>query len=91
MTKEVYSIRDRRAAHQMLFTAFGEGEAVRIFKTQANNPNSMIHVYAEDYELYHLGSWDEMTGKITGLDLPEFVVSAINLKEITKHEVQNEE
>lgn len=40
-----------------------EGEAVRMFKDAANDPNTMVGKHPTDYRLYCIGIWDDESGQ----------------------------
>lgn len=57
------------------------GEAERSFKQLLDDPQSMVNKYPEDFDLYHLGEYDERTGKIFPLESPKHVLKASILKQ----------
>lgn len=80
--KKVFSIRDGKAeAYNQPWFALTPGEAERSFKRLVNDPQSTIYSFPEDYDLFLIGEFCERTGKIKGLDTPQHVVKAVNLKE----------
>lgn len=46
------------------------GEALRSFSTTAQDPKSQIGQYPKDFSLYHVGEYDDQTGKYTNLNQP---------------------
>jgi len=46
------------------------GMAVRAFGDDVVRPNSQIGVHPQDYDLYHVGAFDDATGEM--ISLPEF-------------------
>lgn len=58
------------------------GEAEREFHGAANNDQSKICIYPKDYDLWHIASFDDATGKITPLDSPVHIVAATQLKNL---------
>lgn len=46
------------------FFAPTEASAIRSFVTLANDVNSTVHMYPQDFSLYYLGSYDSETGTI---------------------------
>lgn len=46
------------------------GIAIRSFADEVNNPQSPMNKHPRDYDLYHLGEWDDETGQFTNNDLP---------------------
>lgn len=72
------------AVHDLKAESFGsvlffrtKGEAIRSFTDEVNRPESQVGKYASDYTLYALGEYDQSSGRVTGLNPVEPVVSAI--------------
>lgn len=76
MKIQVLSIRDRAAdayGQPMFFAALGK--ALRVFQDEINrraDDNSMYH-HPEDFDLYHLGEYDDNNGKFTNLEQPKMI------------------
>lgn len=49
--------------------------AVRSFTDEINNPDSELYKHNEDYDLFHLGEWDDSSAVFDVLVKPEFVVA----------------
>ncbi|AXL15285.1 nonstructural protein [Microviridae sp.] len=65
----VFSVRDSKAEfYAPPFYARTVGEAVRIFADTANNPESALNHHPVDFVLYHVGSFDQETGRFTAQD-----------------------
>ena len=65
------------------YTARTIEESIRSFADLLNNsPNSKMRDYAEDYSLYHIGDFDEDTGKIVALDQPYSISYAKDLLKV---------
>lgn len=49
------------------------GQAIRSFQDEINraDPNNEMHRHPEDYDLYHLGYWDDQTGEFHNIDKPK--------------------
>lgn len=69
MKRNICAVRDRQMA------AFGQpifvpttGIAIRSFADEINNPQSEMHKHPDDYDLYHLGTFDDDTGRFENLD-----------------------
>lgn len=56
------------------------GQAMREFLDQVNNPESTIGKHSEDYDLFVLGSLDEVHGVLLPLDSPERLIAGGNAK-----------
>lgn len=75
----MYSIRDSKGDfYDRIFLQLTHGEAERTFTTIANDPKTPIGQYPEDYDLYFLGEFDNVTGIITPV-VPQHVIKAINV------------
>lgn len=57
-----------------------QGEAERTFNQMVHDDRTMISKYPEDYDLYHLGSYCDNTGKFELLPAPKHIVKAMFLK-----------
>jgi len=68
---QVFSIRDAAmAAYNRPFFMPTVGSARRVFGDEVVKPNSDMAAHAADYELFHLGSFEEESGSFLLLDLP---------------------
>jgi len=91
---EMYSIKDNKVGtFNKPFSAVNKQDATRMLHTACNDPQVQLSMYPEDFDLYHVATFNEQTGHITGpvdnnnrYDGPLFIVSAISLKKI---EVKN--
>lgn len=79
---KIYSIKDEKT---QTYTTIFEAENEQIAKRQcgilANDPNSIISHYAEDFLLYQIGEINKKTGEIKSN-----IEYIINLKELKKEE-----
>jgi len=81
MQLKIFSIRDSKAEHYgQPFFQKTHGEAERNFSALVNDEKSMTAKYPEDFDLYYLGGYDDITGKIQVLDTPSHVIKATALK-----------
>lgn len=65
----LYSILDLKAkAYSPPFTERTSGLAIRGFTALANDQNTTICKYPTDFQLYHIGTYDEETGITTCAD-----------------------
>lgn len=77
---KMFSIRDGKGEiFHAPFYAKTHGEAERTFNENASNPESMIHKYPQDYDLYFVGEYDDQTGKLKAEDTPQHMIKAVNL------------
>lgn len=82
MIRKAYSIRDSKGEifHLPIFKNT-HGEAERDFKTMVNQPKSNLNDYPEDFDLYHIGEYDDNSGIFTSLPTPQHVIKAVQLKD----------
>lgn len=72
---KMVSIRDSAVnAFMRPFAVPAIGAATRAFTDDVNNPQSESHKHPEDYELYHVGDWDEDSGTFRPIEVPELIV-----------------
>jgi len=76
----VCSIRDAKADFHQPFFVKTKGEALRGLMDILSDPNSNIHKYPEDFALFYLGTFDELTGSFALLPQPEHLHNAIDLR-----------
>lgn len=77
---KIYSVFDEKAqVFNTPFTCGNQAVAVRSFTDICLNGANMVSKYPEDFKLYHVGNFDVVKGTITALDVPEFVVSAMQV------------
>lgn len=75
MKKCIVAVSDRAVgAFMNPFFAPSTGAAVRSFRDECNRSDSPMKAHPEDYELHHLGYWDEETGAFEILDNAEVLV-----------------
>lgn len=74
---KVFGVYDLKAAAygQPLFF-LTKGIALRAFSDACCNPKSVFAEHPGDYVLHELGTYDEASGKLESLKVPEFVASA---------------
>lgn len=79
---KIFSIRDSKAeSYLQPFFSPNVATAIRAVSQAANEPGHNFNNYAQDYDLYQVASFDEMTGKIAGLDSPQHVVKLVDIIE----------
>lgn len=54
--------------------------AKRMWPEAANDPNTQIGKYPQDFTLFHLGEYDDETGKFTNLHTPVSLGTALEAK-----------
>jgi len=76
--KTIYSVFDKKTAvFCSPFVSHNDLTAIRDFTSACRDPASVISKFPEDYELYHVGDWDDDTGDIVAGR--RFVVAAASL------------
>lgn len=74
--KKVFAIRDCKVAVYLRpFFEENEIQAVRGIQSHMQSGQSQLNQFPADFELYHLGDYDDVTGKIINLDYPKFIIS----------------
>lgn len=81
MKLQIFSIRDNKNG------SFGQPQyaadpqsATRSIGVALKDPNMMIHHYPSDFDLYHIGEFDQTNGAITITEQPEFITNLANIK-----------
>lgn len=85
MITQVVAIKDRALdAFGVPFNVHAVGQAIRSFHDEVNrNPGAGendIYRHPDDYDLYHLGSYDNTTGQYTNLPEPKQIAIGKNCK-----------
>ena len=78
MKYQIYSIRDSKG--EMFYPPFFQktpGEAERALSQLVQDPKTIVAQYPEDFDLYQLGEFDDVTGKILSLSTPQHVLKAV--------------
>jgi len=81
--KPMFSVRDTASgAFGYPFVAPHVGLAVRAFGDEANGSrgDNDLTRHPEQFDLYQIGEFDDVTGVVTPLDLPKLVTNAAALK-----------
>jgi len=62
---EIYAIYDSKAKYYMPFFAErNHATAIRAVESAISDQAHQLYRHASDYQLFHLGSWDPITGKL---------------------------
>lgn len=80
MVLKAFSIRDQKG--EIFHTPFFKhtiGEAERDFSSLVRDDKSQVSKFPEDFDLYHVGSYDDQTGVFQALDTPHHVTKAVTL------------
>lgn len=82
MKLNIYSIYDVKiAAFSQPYYSHTNGSALRAFADHVNDPQSQPNKHPEDYQLFHLGSFDDNTGEILATKPAPIGTAAEYLKE----------
>lgn len=82
MTLKIFAIRDSKGSvYNQPWFSRSHGEAERNFQNLVTDQNSMIHKFPEDFDLYHLGEYDDQTGFIKSLDTPQHLTKAVTIRQ----------
>lgn len=77
MIVEIFAVKDKCAQGYLQPMFFQNvGMAVRAFRDAAVDDTHMFSRNRRDFSLYRLGSFDDVTGILSPLVEPEFVISA---------------
>lgn len=93
MEQIIYSIFDDKAVmYCRPFFLQSVGLALRSFADICKDRESQIAHHPADFKLYKLGTFNDNTGSITPLAIPEFVASASEYvqKNISQNQIQNQ-
>lgn len=76
---KAYSVRDSKTElfHLPFFTQT-HGDAERSFSATVNNPQTTINQFPEDFDLWHIGEYDQTTGIMVPLKTPTHIAKAIS-------------
>lgn len=82
MKTEVLSVYDSKArAFVQPWFAVNLAVAARSFADAVNDPTQVVYRNPEDFTLYHLGSFDDNTGRFDQLEQPVNLGMGVNFKE----------
>jgi len=75
MNLNIYTIKDAKAGtYAQPFYSVNNTTAIRSFTVSVKDPQNPLSAYPEDFSLWHLGTYNDITGKLVGND-PEFVAN----------------
>lgn len=77
---QMFSVLDKKAAAFVRpFFAPTSAVAVRSFGAALRGGDEVMKDHPEDFVLYHVGEFDQLNGSVTPKELPEQVVSGLDL------------
>lgn len=81
MELKIFALYDEKAiTYARPFFLPHKGQAIRLFSDLATDSSQEIGRHPEDYSLYHLGTYDDITGRFENLQVPEFISRASEFK-----------
>lgn len=73
-----YSVRDSKGeVFSPPFYQKTHGEAERSFNKLVHDDKSMVCQYPDDFDLYHVGEFDDQTGVFKSLESPQHITKAV--------------
>lgn len=79
MTQDVYAVKDNLNGFISLTLDDNDQTAVRNFAFAILNPDSIMGFKPDDFDLYHMGTFDLETGCFTQDKMPSLVVRGANI------------
>lgn len=86
----VFAVRDNKAGmYHVPFCAQNAVIAARMLNQAVNDPNTQLSMFPEDFDLFQVGEFDDVAGKLEALTAPVFIVGCISFKKLTSQEEKN--
>ena len=83
MVYGVYSVYDKAiGAYGRPMFLQSDGQCLRSFIDEVNNPESGMHKHPEDYSLFKLGSWDDESAIFVAEEAPRCLARAHELLKV---------
>ncbi|QXP08070.1 MAG: nonstructural protein [Arizlama microvirus] len=83
MEMKIFSLRDIKIGrYHMPFLHHSENEAVRAVMLAMMGEKGELCNFPEDFELYQLGTFEEVIGQIKPFDGPKFLISCSSIKNL---------
>lgn len=80
---KVFSIRDQKAeCFNLPFFKKTHGEAERDFRAVVNDSKSTVNQFPDDFDLYFIGEYDEVSGVFKPVDTPQHILKAVSVREV---------
>lgn len=79
MIYPVFSVRDLKGDFYSPRIDQNEPSAVRWFSQMVNTPDTVVNFSPRDFQFFRIGDFDSETGRLIPLDLPQLVISAIDV------------
>lgn len=72
--RALYSVYDDKACFfASPFYAMNHSDAIRSFSDAVADPQTRVSIHPSDYVLYHIGTFDDVSGSLIPLDKPQFL------------------
>lgn len=82
---KIFSVYDSKVgAYAQPFFMRSKGEALRGWEDVVNDPSTNFYKHPEDYTLFELGEYDELSGRIENHSTPESLGVALEFKRAEK-------
>lgn len=86
MDLKIYCLYDSKAeAYAQPFFMRSRGEAIRGFSELANDANTQVGRYPDDFTLFELGSWDPIKGTVSMHGAKISLGTALEFKSLSKN------
>lgn len=90
MQMQIFTVYDLKSeTYHNPMVARTKGEAIRMFGDTTQDPNSLLHKHPEDFVLFHLGSFDNVSCQFDLFAAPNPIGKAIEFVTGELREVQN--
>lgn len=75
MKLHIFAVKDR-ALNAFMTPWFAQtvNQAIRMFQDEVNNPQGQMIKHPDDYDLYHLGSWNDDNGNFTNIENDQIAI-----------------
>lgn len=81
MKQKAFSVRDSKAEiYHLPFFSNTTADAERSFRATVNNPQTTIHQFPEDFDLWMIGEYDQSVGMLIPLQTPVHMLKAVAVK-----------
>jgi len=78
--QKLFSVRDNKlSSYSRLFPEQAEINAVRAISVAANDKATQIGQFPEDFDLYQVAEFDDVTGQVTPIEPPKFIIAAMGV------------
>lgn len=76
---EIFCLRDSKTRFLCPFFAVSAAAAIRNVEHDVQTSGSLISSHTSDFDLYHIGGFDDESGIIQAFSTPEFLVSGSSI------------